>query len=49
MEGDTDGDIKKDSYIKERKVAVVLFFCQKGIATLFFYIATKSKDVHGHF
>lgn len=31
MEGDTDGDIKKDAHITERKVAVFLALWEKGL------------------
>ena len=34
MEGDTDGDILKDAYIKERKVA---FFLIKKAAKIYLY------------
>lgn len=44
VEGDTDGDVKKDAHIKERKVAVVSFLWEKGLQYLFFQkpIATLS-------
>ena len=60
MEGDTDRDILKDAYIKERKFAVVLFLWekelkytsiwQKGITTSSFYIdELKAKMFVGIF
>lgn len=49
MEGDTDGDIKKDAYIKERKVAVVLFFCRNELLLYPFILQLKAKTFTGIF
>lgn len=46
MEGDTDGDVKKDAYIKERKVAVVSFLWEKGLQYLFFQKPTATLSIY---